>query len=81
MTLFFPLHPSPTHFTRYRVTAASVARNARASTGDWSFGVLLRPGGTMAVTVPAWLPEKVCWMLSDDFHAPAVPGGHVRAGG
>ena len=27
---------------------------------------------------PAWLPERVCWALSDDYHAPAVPGGHVR---
>jgi ubiquinone/menaquinone biosynthesis C-methylase UbiE len=39
---------------------------------------VLRPGGTVAVTVPSWLPEKVNWMLSDDYHAPAVPGGHVR---
>ncbi len=39
---------------------------------------LLRPGGTVAVTVPAWLPEKICWKLSDDYHAPAVEGGHVR---
>jgi hypothetical protein len=39
---------------------------------------VLRPGGTLAVTVPAWLPERVCWALSDDYHAPAVPGGHVR---
>jgi SAM-dependent methyltransferase len=39
---------------------------------------VLRPGGTMAVTVPAWLAERVCWLLSDDYHAPAVPGGHVR---
>jgi SAM-dependent methyltransferase len=39
---------------------------------------VLRPGGTMAVTVPAWLAERVCWWLSDDYHAPAVPGGHVR---
>ncbi|MBW3610684.1 MAG: methyltransferase domain-containing protein [Actinobacteria bacterium] len=39
---------------------------------------VLRPGGTMAVTVPAWLPERLCWALSDDYHAPAVPGGHVR---
>jgi hypothetical protein len=31
-----------------------------------------------AVTVPAWLPERVCWALADDYHAPAVPGGHVR---
>ena len=39
---------------------------------------VLRPGGTMAVTVPAWLAERVCWALSDEYHAPAVPGGHVR---
>ena len=39
---------------------------------------VLRPGGTIAVTVPAWLPEKVCWKLSDEYHAPFVEGGHVR---
>ncbi len=39
---------------------------------------VLRPGGTIAVTVPAWLPEKICWKLSDEYHAPFVPGGHVR---
>ncbi|MGI8757839.1 MAG: class I SAM-dependent methyltransferase [Acidimicrobiales bacterium] len=39
---------------------------------------VLRPGGTMAVTVPARLPERVCWALSDAYHAPAVEGGHVR---
>jgi SAM-dependent methyltransferase len=37
---------------------------------------VLRPGGVAAVTVPAWLPERVCWLLSDDYHN--VPGGHVR---
>ena len=39
---------------------------------------VLKPGGTIAVTVPTWLPEKVCWALSDEYHAPFVPGGHVR---
>ena len=39
---------------------------------------MLKPGGTMAVTVPAWLPEQVCWALSDEYHAPFVEGGHVR---
>lgn len=39
---------------------------------------VLRPGGTMAITVPAWLPEKVCWALSDAYHAPIAEGGHVR---
>jgi SAM-dependent methyltransferase len=37
---------------------------------------VLRPGGIAAVTVPAWLPERICWALSDDYHN--VPGGHVR---
>lgn len=37
---------------------------------------VLRPGGVAAVTVPAWLPERICWSLSDDYHN--VPGGHVR---
>ena len=39
---------------------------------------VLRPGGRLAVTVPRWLPERVCWALAEDYHAPAVRGGHVR---
>ena len=39
---------------------------------------VLRRGGVLAVTVPSWLPEKINWMLSDDYHAPAAVGGHVR---
>jgi SAM-dependent methyltransferase len=37
---------------------------------------VLKPGGLIAVTVPRWLPEKVCWALSDDYHN--EPGGHIR---
>jgi SAM-dependent methyltransferase len=37
---------------------------------------VLRPGGTMAVTVPRFGPEWVNWKLSDDYHN--TPGGHVR---
>ncbi|MFE1786048.1 methyltransferase domain-containing protein [Streptomyces sp. NPDC059506] len=37
---------------------------------------VLRPGGLIAVTVPRWLPEKICWMLSDEYHE--VEGGHIR---
>ena len=37
---------------------------------------VLRPGGTMAVTVPRWLPERICWALSHRYHE--VEGGHVR---
>jgi SAM-dependent methyltransferase len=37
---------------------------------------VVRPGGTVAVSVPRWLPEKVCWALSDAYHE--VEGGHVR---
>lgn len=48
---------------------------------DAAFAELLRvlkPGGIVAVTVPAWLPEKICWKISSDYHAPAAVGGHVR---
>ena len=39
---------------------------------------VLRPGGRLAATVPAALPEQVCWWLNDDYHAPRSAGGHVR---
>jgi len=37
---------------------------------------VLRPGGLLAVTVPRWGPELVCWALSSAYHE--VEGGHVR---
>jgi SAM-dependent methyltransferase len=37
---------------------------------------VLRPGGSLAITVPRWLPEKICWLLSDAYHA--NEGGHIR---
>ena len=39
---------------------------------------VLRPGGTIAITVPAEFPEKICWKLSDEYFAPKSVGGHVR---
>ncbi len=37
---------------------------------------VLRPGGRMAVTVPARFPERVNWALSTEYHD--IPGGHIR---
>ena len=37
---------------------------------------VLKVGGRLAVTVPRWLPERVCWLLSDDYHS--NEGGHIR---
>jgi SAM-dependent methyltransferase len=37
---------------------------------------VLRPGGLAAVTVPRWLPERICWALSSAYHS--VEGGHIR---
>ncbi|UMB67469.1 class I SAM-dependent methyltransferase [Mycobacterium paraterrae] len=37
---------------------------------------VLKVGGKLAVTVPRWLPERVCWLLSDEYHA--NEGGHIR---
>lgn len=37
---------------------------------------VLAPGGQLIVTVPRWLPERVCWALSTEYHS--NEGGHVR---
>ncbi|CAN5142132.1 class I SAM-dependent methyltransferase [soil metagenome] len=37
---------------------------------------VLKPGGLIAVTVPRWGPELVCWALSSAYHE--AEGGHVR---
>lgn len=37
---------------------------------------ILKPGGRLAISVPRWWPEKLCWILSDAY--PKTPGGHVR---
>jgi SAM-dependent methyltransferase len=37
---------------------------------------VLRPGGTLAVSVPRWFPEIVNWKLSEEYHS--NPGGHIR---
>ena len=37
---------------------------------------VLKPGGRLAVTVPRWLPERVCWLLSEEYHS--NEGGHIR---
>ena len=35
-----------------------------------------KKGAKIGISVPRWLPEKICWMLSDDYHN--EPGGHVH---
>lgn len=60
-----------------RIIAAEVLEHIRDDVS--AIGELvrvLRPGGLIAVTVPAELPERVNWMLSDEYHD--TPGGHVR---
>lgn len=37
---------------------------------------VLRPGGLIAVTVPARFPEKINWALDENYYR--TPGGHVR---
>ncbi len=37
---------------------------------------VLKIGGALVVTVPRWLPERVCWMLSEEYHS--NEGGHIR---
>jgi SAM-dependent methyltransferase len=60
-----------------RVVAAEVLEHIPDDTAAIAELVrVLRPGGTIAVTVPRWLPERICWALSDAYHQ--VEGGHVR---
>jgi SAM-dependent methyltransferase len=42
----------------------------------WELARVVKPGGTVAVSVPRRLPERICWALSDPYHE--VEGGHVR---
>ena len=37
---------------------------------------VLKPGGRVAVSVPRYGPERICWALSDAYHA--NEGGHIR---
>ena len=60
-----------------RVIAAEVLEHITADDRAMAEIVrVLRPGGRAAVTVPRWLPERICWALSDAYHQ--NPGGHVR---
>ncbi len=62
-----------------RVITSEVLEHIQADVDAISeFVRVLKPGGTFAATVPTWFPEKVNWMLSDEYHAPKSVGGHVR---
>ena len=60
-----------------RVIAAEVLEHIPADGAALSeLSRVLRPGGTIAITVPRFGPELVNWALSDEYHN--VPGGHIR---
>ncbi|HWR67857.1 MAG TPA: class I SAM-dependent methyltransferase [Desulfomonilia bacterium] len=37
---------------------------------------VLKPGKSLVVSVPRYLPERICWALSEDYHT--EKGGHIR---
>ncbi|MDI6726235.1 MAG: class I SAM-dependent methyltransferase [Smithellaceae bacterium] len=37
---------------------------------------VLKPKGTLAISVPRYLPERICWALSRAYHQ--EQGGHIR---
>ena len=60
-----------------RVIAAEVLEHIPADTAAITeLARVLRPGGSLAVTVPRWGPELANWALSDQYHQ--IPGGHIR---
>ncbi len=62
-----------------RVIVSEVLEHVQNDVGAISeIARILKPGGVVAATVPTWFPEKVNWMLTDEYHAPKSVGGHVR---
>lgn len=60
-----------------RIVAAEILEHVPADIAAIEEMVrVLRPGGTIAVSVPRWFPEIVNWKLSEDYHN--IPGGHIR---
>jgi SAM-dependent methyltransferase len=60
-----------------KVIAAEILEHLPADTTAMAeLARVLKPGGLIAVTVPRWGPEQVCWALSDEYHA--NEGGHIR---
>jgi SAM-dependent methyltransferase len=60
-----------------RVIASEVLEHIPDDTAAFAeIARVLKPGGRVAVTVPRYGPERVCWALSDAYHA--NEGGHVR---
>ncbi|MEU4543739.1 class I SAM-dependent methyltransferase [Nonomuraea dietziae] len=60
-----------------RVIAAEVLEHIHEDTAAMREILrVLKPGGLAAVTVPAFLPERISWALSEDYHT--APGGHIR---
>jgi SAM-dependent methyltransferase len=37
---------------------------------------VLKPGGNLVVSVPRYLPERICWALSESYHQ--ASNGHIR---
>jgi hypothetical protein len=50
----------------FRITTARLLEIAR----------ILKPGGVAAISVPRYVPEWICWALSDEYHS--NEGGHLR---
>lgn len=62
-----------------RVITSEVLEHIQADTAAIAeLARVLKPGGTLAATVPTFWPEKINWMLSDEYHAPKSAGGHLR---
>ncbi len=60
-----------------RIVAAEILEHVPADIAAIAdIARVLRPGGTLAVTVPRWFPEIVNWRLSEEYHS--NPGGHIR---
>tara|TARA_B000000557_G_C20765069_1_gene439086 strand:- start:403 stop:1098 length:696 start_codon:yes stop_codon:yes gene_type:complete len=37
---------------------------------------ILKPNGVLLISVPSYLPERICWLFSKEYQQ--TPGGHIR---
>jgi SAM-dependent methyltransferase len=68
--------PFPTATFDVVIAAEVLEHLGRDATALSELVRVTKPGGRLAVTVPARGPERVCWALDRRYHE--VPGGHVR---
>jgi SAM-dependent methyltransferase len=68
--------PFPDHYFDMVICSEVLEHIPDQQTAVKEVSRVLRPGGDLIVSVPRYLPERICWALSDSYHQTA--NGHIR---